>query len=186
VSEIAKVVGRDPSTQDIIDRHRTAIALSGPTVDEYDRDTAPHQMRQLWIAPTLDRGDQNSSHTLLLQEVEVASFPGNVLTAVAHHGHSAGSLDRFLGTADDVGKEGVRDIEHDDGDGTATARPKLAGGVVANVADFPDDLEHTLPSLCRDHFGAVQHIADRAERDAGQMSDLFDARVVHRSFFSVL
>ena len=122
----------------------------------------------------VDRGEQDALHPLLHQRGEVGLLALGAVVAVADdHGHVR-DLGGDLDALGDVGEERVGGVEHHVGDRPAGPHPQLAGELVAHEAELGHRPLDPLPGAGADHLGAVQHVGDGAEGDAGRGGDVLD------------
>src|SRR5688572_17987845 len=94
-------------------------------------------------------------------------LPVGTLATVADHHQDPVFLGGGLGAADQVGEERVGHVHHHDRDLPAAALAKLAGGVVAYIAQLRDRLADPDPGGLGDPMWMVEHVADRPDRYAG-------------------
>ena len=78
MTQLAQVLARDPSAENVVHRDRAPVPLARPAVHQHDRDAALDEARQLRVASTVDRRDEDALHPLLLEQVEVPPLPGRV------------------------------------------------------------------------------------------------------------
>ena len=180
MSAIGQMLGREPAAEHVVDRHRAAVGLAGAAVDQDHGDAALDEPLQLLLVAGVRRGDEQPPDPLLLQQIQVVPLAGRVLAAVADDEHSAGLLDDLLGAAHDVGEERVGHIQHHDGHRPAATGAQVTRGVVADVAELFDGVEHALAGLRGHRLRTVEHIADRAHGHASALCDLLDSGLGHR------
>ena len=173
VIELKQVRRGQPGAGHVIDGHR-ALPAATRAIDEHHRDAVPAQL----IDPaqvTSHRGEQDAVGTLLLEQRQVMPLPiGRGVTTRQDQRQAALGGDA-LNAAGDVGEERVAHVQDQQRDGAAPAGPQLAGGLVADEAEFGDGGANPLERGRRDPVGPVQRIGHRAERYSGPVSDVTDA-----------
>ncbi|GAB4003489.1 hypothetical protein GCM10029992_45380 [Glycomyces albus] len=178
--ELDQVPGGQAAAVLVVDGDRAVRVAARAAVDEDDRDVVGGQPGQPFGRGFVDRGDEQAEDPLLLEDLQVALLPREVLAGVAHGDHAAGRVDQRLGPAHDVGEERVGHVEDDDGDVAAAPGPQLAGRVVAHVAQLGDGGLDPRAGVFGDGFGAVEDVGDRADRYARGPGHVFHAGSAHR------
>lgn len=157
----------------VVHRHR-ALAFPRAPVDQHHGDVpAADLVDGGGLAP--DRGDENSERALFPQHAEVVMFAGGVVATIAQDDRQArGDGDAFR-PGGQVGEERVADVEHDQADGAAAARPQLPGRFVADEAELVYRAQHAIPGGRRHPLGPVQDVGHGAHGDPGPGRDVHDA-----------
>jgi hypothetical protein len=173
------LAGQVPA-QHVVDRDRAPVVLAGAAVHQDHGRAALDELLQPRIPAVVHRRDEYAS-TRCSSTSRGDAAPAGVVTAAADHNGEAALFGDSFRSSDNVGEERVGHIEHEDGDHAAAAGPQLPGGVVADVPERLDGVEHALAGGGGNDVGPVQHVAHRADRNAGLARDLLDARRRHGS-----
>ena len=85
---------------------------------------------------------------------------GRVVVAVAQHDRQAQRGRNPFRARGQVGEERVADVQYDQANGAAVARPQLPSRLVADEAELVNGLEHPLAGRGSYPFGPVQDVGD--------------------------
>jgi len=109
----------------------------------------------------------------------VVALAGGVVAGVADEDAQPGRRRGILRSGDKLGEEGVGDVDHRHAEQAAATGAELACGVQRNVAEVVGDGADAGAEGGAHLLGAVQRVADRADRHAGAGGDVTDAHALH-------
>ena len=111
---------RQHGARDVIDGHRVERRPSPVAVhQDHGRAAIPQRGQPLQVLA--DRGDQQPEHPLLVERVDVGSFPVLLLIGRTQQHREIVFAGAAFGGPGDVGEERVADVEHHQPDAARTA-----------------------------------------------------------------
>ena len=167
------MVRGEPAAEIVVDAHGAELLILAAPVDQDGRRAALPQSAQVRADLAIGR-DQDATHALLLEEVEIARLAVDVVVAVAEDHRQAVARSLALGPSGEVGEERVAHVEDDEPHRRAAADAQLPRRVVAHVAELLDRRAHATDGLRRHLLAVIEHVRDGAHRHPRLLSDVTD------------
>ena len=147
-------------------------------IHENHSDSAPGQHREIVERTARGRHD-DAAHVQSRQQAHELALAIGIGIGRAQHGDPVVLAQAVLNAAGGLGEEGVGDVvdEHPDQRGAPMAQ--TPGGLRAHEAELVDRRAHPVQGWSGHALGVVEDVRDRADRDAGPLSDVAHRRMSH-------
>jgi len=121
----------------------------------------------------------DAAHVQSRQQAHELALAIGIGIGRAQHGDPVVLAQAVLNAAGGLGEEGVGDVvdEHPDQRGAPMAQ--TPGGLRAHEAELVDRRAHPVQGWSGHALGVVEDVRDRADRDAGPLSDVAHRRMSH-------
>ncbi len=169
-----QVVGRQLPAGHVVDGDRAQVGAFAAAVEQHDGHAAAAQRvdRQRGFV----RGrDQHAAYALLLEHLQIRLLLRHRVVRIAQDHDRAGVAGHVLDPARHVGEERVGDVEHDQTERVGAPGAQRPRGVVADEAEVLYRVQHPVAGGLGDTVRPVQHVRDRADRDARVPGHFLDA-----------